>query len=76
MKACALVGLHRMAEANAVRSDSDSSPDVGDVWRYCCPKKIRSGVTTASKGKEVRVLLWSMTSTMSITSPIEVVGQD
>ena len=30
VKACALIRLHIMAEENALRSDSDSSPDVGD----------------------------------------------
>ena len=38
VKACALIGLHTMAEENALRSDSDSSPYVGDMWRYGCPK--------------------------------------
>ena len=27
-----------MAEESALRSDSDSSPDLGDKWRYGCPK--------------------------------------
>ena len=27
-----------MAEENALRSDSDSSPDLGDMWRYGCPQ--------------------------------------
>ena len=27
-----------MAEDNALRSDSDSSPDFGDMWMYGCPK--------------------------------------
>ena len=31
--ACALTGLHMMAEENALPSSSDSSP-----WRYGCPK--------------------------------------
>ena len=26
VKACALIGLHMMAEENAIRSDSDSTP--------------------------------------------------
>ena len=38
VKACALNGLHMMAEENAFRSDSDLSPDLGDIWRYGCPK--------------------------------------
>ena len=38
VKACALIGPHMMAEENALRSDSDSSPDLGnvEVWP---PKK-------------------------------------
>ena len=35
---CALIGLHVMAEDDALRSDSDSSPDLGDMWRYGHPK--------------------------------------
>ena len=38
MKACALTGLHVMAEENALRSDGDSSLDLGDMWRYACSK--------------------------------------
>ena len=35
VKACALIGLHMMAEENALRSDRDSSPDLRsdvEVW--------------------------------------------
>ena len=38
VKTCALIGLHMMAEENALRSDSDFSPDLGEMWRYGCPK--------------------------------------
>ena len=38
VKACALIGLHMVAEENALLSDSDSSPDLGDMWRYGFPK--------------------------------------
>ena len=38
VKACAWIGLHMLAEENALRSDSDSSPDLGEMWRYGCPK--------------------------------------
>ena len=38
VKACALIRLHMMVEENALRSDSDSL-DLGDMWRYGCPKK-------------------------------------
>ena len=37
VKACALIGLHMMAEENALRSDRDSSPDLRDMWKYGCP---------------------------------------
>ena len=33
-----MIGLHMMAEENALRSDGDSSPELRDVWRYGCPK--------------------------------------
>ena len=36
--ACSLNGLHMMAEENALRSDRDSSPDLGEMWEYGCPK--------------------------------------
>ena len=39
VKACALIGLHMMAEENALRSDKDSSRDLGEMWKYGCPKK-------------------------------------
>ena len=38
MKACALTDLHMMAEENALRSDRDSSPDLGEMWKYGCRK--------------------------------------
>ena len=38
VKACALIGLHMTAEECAPRSDSDSSPGFGDMWRCGCPK--------------------------------------
>ena len=31
VKACALIGLHMMADENALRSDGDSSPELRDV---------------------------------------------
>ena len=37
VKACALIGLHVMTEENALGSDRDSSPDLGDMWKYGCP---------------------------------------
>ena len=40
VKASALIGLH-MAEETAVRSDSDSSLDSGDMWRYGCTRSTR-----------------------------------
>ena len=27
-----------MAEENALGSDGDSSPDLGEMWKYGCPK--------------------------------------
>ena len=38
VEACAVIGLHMTAEENAVRSDRDSSPDLGEMWKYGCPK--------------------------------------
>ena len=38
VKACALIGLHMLAEENALWSDRDSSPDPGEMWKYGCPK--------------------------------------
>ena len=35
MKAC---GLHMVAEENALRWNSDSSPELGEMWRYGCTK--------------------------------------
>ena len=47
-KACALIGLHMMAEEISLRSDSATSPDLGDMWRYGCPK----GPVWSSNGVE------------------------
>ena len=38
VKACTLVGLRMLAEENALWSDRDSSPDLGEMWKYGCPK--------------------------------------
>ena len=35
------IGLRMMAEDNALRSDSDSSPDLGDMWSCGCPEQQR-----------------------------------
>ena len=34
VKACALIGLHMMTAENALRSDGDTSLEIGDMWRY------------------------------------------
>ena len=39
VKPCALIGQHKMAEENALRSDRDTSPDLREMWKYGCPKK-------------------------------------
>ena len=36
----ASLGLHMTAEENALRSNSDSSHDSGNMWRYGCPKSL------------------------------------
>ena len=38
IKARAVCGLHMMAEEDASLSNSDISPEFGDLWRYGCPK--------------------------------------
>ena len=40
VKSCALIGLQMMAEENALRSDRDSSLDLGEMWNYGCPKSL------------------------------------
>ena len=37
VKACAMCGLHMMAEESASLSNSDFSPDSEDMLRYGCP---------------------------------------
>ena len=37
VKACALIGLHVMAEENAFRLDKDSSPHLEEMWKFGCP---------------------------------------
>ena len=44
LKACALIGLHLLAaEGEAGSSGNNQSPDLGDMWRYCCPREPRNG---------------------------------
>ena len=38
LKKCALVGMHLLAEEGRVESSGCRSPDLGDMWRYGCPK--------------------------------------
>ena len=38
LKACALIGLHRLAAERGARSSGSPSPDLGDMWRQGCPK--------------------------------------
>ena len=39
VKACALIGLQMMTVDNALRSDRESSRDLGEMWKCGCPKK-------------------------------------
>ena len=41
VKACAVIGLHMMAEENALRSDTDSSLDLGEL--EVCAQHVRDG---------------------------------
>ena len=53
VKACAWIGLHKMAEEDALRLESDCSLDLGDVWRNVCPncpEWISSGPTSEAYG--------------------------
>ena len=38
VKACALIGLHLLAEGEA--GSGGQSPDLGDMWRQGCPKSL------------------------------------
>ena len=76
VKACALIGLHMMAEETALRLDGDSCPKLRDVWRYGCPKKALFGAAVAMSGQEVKArLLLKITSTTSITSLLKSLGK-
>ena len=47
--ACASIGVHMMAEENALWLGSDLSPDIGEFWRNGCtksPEWISSGPTS------------------------------
>ena len=37
LEACALVGLHLLAAEGDAGSCGGQSPDLGDMWRHCCP---------------------------------------
>ena len=38
LKACALIGLHLLAAEGEAGLSGSQSPDLGDMWRYGCPK--------------------------------------
>ena len=38
LKACALISLHYLAAEGEDGSSGSQSPDLGDTWRYGCPK--------------------------------------
>ena len=38
LKACALTGLHLLAAEGEAGSSGNQSPDLGDMWRYGCPR--------------------------------------
>ena len=40
LKAWALIGLHLLAAEGEVGSSGSQSPDLGDMWRYGCPKSL------------------------------------
>ena len=74
LKACALIGLHIMAEENALRSDSGSSPDFGDRWRYGCPQS-RVWGSNAWAGSEGNTSLEHYEHNVGNLA-VEVVGQN
>ena len=39
LKACALIGLHLLAAEGEGGSSGRQSPDLGDIWKYGCPKR-------------------------------------
>ena len=38
LKACAVTGPHLLAAEGEAGSSGSQSPDLGDMWRYGCPK--------------------------------------
>ena len=38
LEACALIGLHLLAADYEVGFGVGQSPDLGDMWKYRCPK--------------------------------------
>ena len=38
LKACALIDLHLLAADHEAGSSGSQSPDLGDMWKYSCPK--------------------------------------
>ena len=75
VKVCTLIGLHMMAEENALRSDGDSSPELRDVWRYGFS---RSPVWSSGSGDwagSAGTSFLRITSTTSITSVLKPFSQ-
>ena len=75
VKACALIGMHMMAEENAFRLANAVSPHfwrLVEVWLH---QKALVGAAAALNGQEVRVLLWSTMSSTSILSLLKSLGK-
>ena len=74
VRTCALIGLHMMAEVNALRSDSDFSPYSGDMWRYGCPKSPVWSSNEWAGSEDASSLEWYEHNVENLA--IEVVGQN
>ena len=75
VKACALIGLHMVADRMPFGRTGIPLLTQGKSGSVAV-QKVRFGVTTALKRKEVRMLHpWSITNTMSTTSPLKSLGR-
>ena len=61
LKACAVCGLHMMSEENTSGSSGSTCPDLGDTWRYGCPRSPDWDGTATSTAR-AHLLLSSMST--------------
>ena len=75
LTACALIGLH-MTAAETTCSFSGISPDVGDMWRYGCPKSPDWSSDVDVWAESECTPCYEVYEHNNVVRALEVIGQD